>query len=122
MTRQSDSALRALLRIQARREKLEAAIYPAAMEQAGYWFKSIVVPQAQPRRHQPQKPNPRAPRPRSTPTRSSTPPYPGRVVRISNAGGLPPRLDFGPQEPEIVAALLRRAGHVEQAQSQGSRQ
>jgi hypothetical protein len=32
------------------------------------------------------------------------------VTRIRAAGGLPPDLDFGPPEPEIVDALLRRAG------------
>jgi hypothetical protein len=36
--------------------------------------------------------------------------YPDRVTRICAAGGLPPDLDFGPPEPEIVAALLRTAG------------
>ena len=38
MARQSDSALRSLLRIQATREKQEAAMHPAALERAGYWF------------------------------------------------------------------------------------
>lgn len=109
MARQSDAALRALLRIHARREKLEAEMHPAAMEKAGYWFKSVVVPPA--------------------PAAAETPPdeagltpsqagiaaeadlyaniYPDRVARIRAAGGLPARLDFGPPEPEIVAALLR---------------
>jgi hypothetical protein len=44
MARQSDAALRALLRIQATREKQEAAMHPAAMERAGYWFQEISVP------------------------------------------------------------------------------
>jgi hypothetical protein len=35
MARQSDAALRNLLRIQATREKQEAAMHPAAMERAG---------------------------------------------------------------------------------------
>ena len=39
MGRQSDSALRSLLRLQAIREKQEAEMHPAAMERAGYWFK-----------------------------------------------------------------------------------
>jgi hypothetical protein len=44
MARQSDAALRNLLRIQATREKQEAAMHPAAMERAGYWFQEISVP------------------------------------------------------------------------------
>ncbi len=36
--------------------------------------------------------------------------YPDRVARIRAARGLLPDLDFGPPEPEIVAALLRTAG------------
>jgi hypothetical protein len=36
--------------------------------------------------------------------------YPDRVRRICAARGLPADIDFGPPEPEIVAALLRKAG------------
>ena len=36
---------------------------------------------------------------------------PDRAERIRAAGGLPARLDFGAPEPEIVARLLRGAGH-----------
>ena len=39
MMRQSDSALRSLLRLQTIREKQEAAMHPSTMERAGYWFK-----------------------------------------------------------------------------------
>jgi hypothetical protein len=48
--------------------------------------------------------------------------YPDRVARIREAGGLPPRLDFGPPEPEIVAALLRGVVPCSQPQSRESRQ
>src|SRR5215469_14693429 len=41
MMRQSDAALRSLLRLQAIREKHEAAMHPSAMERAGYWFREI---------------------------------------------------------------------------------
>jgi hypothetical protein len=44
MARQSDAALRSLLRFQAIREKQEAAMQPAALERAGYWFSDISVP------------------------------------------------------------------------------
>ena len=81
MARQSDAALRALLRIQATREKQEAAMHPAAMGRAGYWFKEVARPGPRPRPdHDPgptparrnQSPNP--PRPTSTPRPGSTPP------------------------------------------------
>jgi hypothetical protein len=38
MMRQMRSGLRELQRMQAEREKAEAAMHPAAMERAGYWF------------------------------------------------------------------------------------
>jgi hypothetical protein len=106
----SDSALRALLRIQARREKLETEMHPATMENAGYWFKSIQVPPAP-------APAPAEAPDDAEPVRTQAQidadaklyavMYPDRVARIRAASGLPPRLDFGPPEPEIVAALLR---------------
>ena len=37
--------------------------------------------------------------------------YPDRAERIRAAGGLPVLLDFGAPGPEIVAGLLRGAGH-----------
>jgi hypothetical protein len=112
MMRQSDAALRSLLRLQERREKLEAAMHPAAMEKAGYWFKSISVQAA------PAQPPPEPPPDNAEPVRTQARidadaelyaiMYPDRAARIRAAGGLPPRLDFGPPEPEIVAALLRK--------------
>jgi hypothetical protein len=39
MMRQADSGTRTLLRLQAEREKAEAAMRPMAMERAGYWFR-----------------------------------------------------------------------------------
>jgi hypothetical protein len=40
------SGLRALQRTQATREKAEAAMHPAAMERAGWWFRDASVPAA----------------------------------------------------------------------------
>ena len=96
--RQSDAALRSLLRIQATREKQMVDKHPAAMERAGYWFKEIVLPDPAP--------------PPSAAARSDAEPerteadidaeaelyvvmYPDRAERIRAAGGLPARLDFG---------------------------
>ena len=112
MARQSDAALRALMRLQARREKLEAAMHPAAMEQAGYWFKSIAAPPA-PSHAPAEAPPPEDAEPVRTQAVIDADAelyaimYPDRAARIRAAGGLPARLDFGPPEPEIVAALLR---------------
>ena len=41
MMRQADSDIRTLLRLQAERAKAEKELRPAAMERAGYWFKSV---------------------------------------------------------------------------------
>ena len=104
MARQSDAALRALLRIQATREKQLETMQPAAMERAGYWFRDVSVPAA---------PHPPAlePEPAQDDVAAEAERYaviyPERAARIRAAGGLPDRLDFGPPEPEIVAALLR---------------
>ena len=129
MARQSDAALRALLRIQATREKQEAAMHPAAMGRAGYWFKEVSAPGPD---HDPGPARTRSgAHPRS---RNRTRPdidaearlyaalYPDRVARIREAGGLPPRLDFGPPEPAIVAALLRGVVPPSEPQSRESTQ
>jgi hypothetical protein len=126
MARQSDAALRALLRIQATREKQEAAMHPAAMARAGYWFKEELVPAPDP------DPGPSSAQPKSEPepaqpdidaeVRLYATLYPDRVARIREAGGLPPHLDFGAPEPAIVAALLRDAVPPAKPQSRQSRQ
>jgi len=110
MARQSDAALRSLLRIQATREKQMADKHPAAMERAGYWFKEIGPPDPAP-------PPPAAARSDAEPERTEADidaeaelyvvMYPDRAERIRAAGGLPARLDFGAPGPEIVARLLK---------------
>ncbi len=103
MARQADAALRALLRIQATREKQEAAMHPAAMERAGYWFKEVQTPPpSAPMQAEP--PNP--PFEEMTEAERYAVLYPERAVRIRTAGGLPASLDFGPPEPEIVDAIV----------------
>ena len=125
MARTSDSALRALLRLQAKREKQLAEMHPAAMEKAGYWFKSIEIPPAPTQApSEPPPPDDAEPPPRTeaqidADARLYAIMYPDRAARIREAGGLPPRLDFGPPEPEIVAALLRGAGNGQRAPSHG---
>jgi hypothetical protein len=113
MARQSDSALRTLRRMQAERDKAFNEGHPATLGRAGYWFKEISVPEPQP---QPTPPPATGPDPERTQAdldadvKLYAAMYPDRVSRICAAGGLPPDLDFGPPEPEIVAALLRGAG------------
>jgi hypothetical protein len=114
MARQSDSALRALRRIQAERDKAFNAGHPATLGRAGYWFKeaSVPGPDGDPGSAPPPTPDAEA-EPERTPAvveadaRLYAVMYPDRVIRIRAAGGLPPDLDFGPPEPEIVDALLR---------------
>jgi hypothetical protein len=48
MLRTAQGAVRALERRQATREKAQNAMHPAAMERAGYWFKSVSMPEATP--------------------------------------------------------------------------
>ena len=104
MSRQADAMLRTLRRIQAERDKALAAMHPAAMERAGYWFHEITVPAAAP------QPADAAPKPAPAELDEVAlyeAMYPDRAARIRAAGGLPPDLDWGPPEPHIVAGLLR---------------
>jgi hypothetical protein len=124
MSRQSDAALRSLLRIQAIREKQETAMHPAAMERAGYWFKEIPVPAPSPSHEPATAPQPAADA-ECDPIQADTDAeaelyaaiYPDRAARIRAAGGLPAKLDFGPPEPEIVASLLRSAHRPDAARA-----
>jgi hypothetical protein len=99
--------------MQAERDKAFNEGHPATLGRAGYWFKEISVPEPQP---QPAAPPATGPDPERTQAdldadvRLYAAMYPDRVRRICAAGGLPPDLDFGPPEPEIVAALLRGTG------------
>ena len=111
MARASDAALRSLLRIQAAREKQLAAMHPAAMDRAGYWFKEASVPGPD-RDPDPAPPPPHA-EAQAEPVRDIEAEadmyaimYPDRTARIRAAGGLPPKLDFGPPDPELVEAVV----------------
>jgi hypothetical protein len=91
------------------------------IQNTGYWFREVGVPKdAAP----PPEPDPAADGElHLTPVQIEVDAklyeivYPGRVRRIVAAGGLPSDLDFGPPEAKMVAALLRRAGHTQRAQS-----
>ena len=94
----------------------------------GHWFKEISVP---PPDHDPRPEPPLQPAADAGPERTSADVqadaklyaamYPDRVTRIRAARGLPPDLDFGPPEPEIVDALLRGAGGAQSVPPRATR-
>jgi hypothetical protein len=113
MARQSDSTLRLYKRMQAERDKGLAAMHPAHMERAGYWFREVSAsdhpappPETDPAADGEFRPTPAQ---LEADAKLYEAMYPDRVARICAAGGLPPDLDFGPPDPTMVAALLRRA-------------
>jgi hypothetical protein len=105
MMRQMRGGLRELQRIQAEREKAEAAIHPAAMQSAGDWFcdASVPLPDQTEALDQTEAPD----WPGLTEAEQYAALYPDRAALIRAAGGLPARLNFGPPEPDIVAAIVR---------------
>jgi hypothetical protein len=127
MLRYMQSGLRMLKRDQAVREKLEAAMHPATMGRAGWWFRDASVPEAEPADGE-------APPPDAVPPAAATPPeqaiadaelyaaiYPGRAASIRAYGGLPPNIDYGPPEPELVEALVSGTSRILLALDQPSR-
>ena len=112
MARQSDAALRSLLRMQATGEKQLAALHPAAMEHAGYWFREITVPEPAP---DPVPPADADPFSLLTEAEQYAVTYPDRAARIRAAGGLPPTPDYGPPEPELVHDIVHGSSPILQA-------
>jgi hypothetical protein len=118
MMRQADGSIRTLLRMQAERQKAETAMRPAAMERAGYWFRSVSIadPAESAGLTQGPDPQPSEPPPPAEPAKLEygvmTPAerfvtlYPERAATIVAAGGLPARLTFPPPDPEVITELL----------------
>ena len=115
MDRDSQSGLRNLLRLQAVRYKAEDAARPAAMERAGYWFKDSLEMAGRPLPLLAPEPDDDAPPPGEPPRRvlSQMDPaeqyavlYPQRAALIRAYGGLPPNINFGAPEPDLVAAIV----------------
>jgi hypothetical protein len=104
MMRHMQCGLRALERRQAAREKALAALQPAAMERAGYWFHEITVPEAEPA--EPAAPPATPAFEDLTEAEQYAINYPGRAASIRAEGGLPARCNFGPPEPALVAAIV----------------
>jgi hypothetical protein len=108
MMRQADSGIRVLLRLQAERVKAETAMRPAAMERAGYWFRSVSVPATEPIVAEPtvsepvvpKRPPPEPPEPEPPAAQASTP-QPARPDPL-----LRPRLEYGAMTPAERYATL----------------
>jgi hypothetical protein len=118
MMRQADSAIRTLLRMQAERQKAEDAARPAAMQRAGYWFRSVSPPEpaglAEPA-PEPSAPAAAAPHTASppkleygamTPAERYVTLYPDRAAAVLDAAGLPGTLAFPPPDPAVITELL----------------
>ena len=119
--RDSQSGVRNLLRVQAVRYKAEDAARPAAMERAGYWSKDslemagrplpLLAPQ--PADDAPPPPASHPPRVRADgPGQTSAALYPQRAALIRAFGGLPPNINFGAPEPDLVAAIVASTGPI----------
>ena len=115
MDRDFQSGLRNLLRVQAIRYKAEDAARPAAMERAGYWYKDSLEMAGRPLPSLEPEPADDAPPPGEPPRRvlSQMDPaeqfaalYPQRAALIRAYGGLPPNINFGAPEPDLVAAIV----------------
>jgi hypothetical protein len=119
MMRQADASIRTLLRMQAERQKAEDACRPAAMERAGYWFRSVTpVPQPAPEPAEPPLPSREGDRGRGpaelpkleygamTPAERFVTLYPERAATILAAGRLPVSLAFPPPDQAVITELL----------------
>jgi hypothetical protein len=103
MMRNMQSGLRMLRQGQALRDKLEAEMHPPTMQRAGWWFRDASVPAVE------KAPEPAAVEPTFADLSEAEQYavlYPDRAARIRAHGGLPPWVDFGPPEPELVEALV----------------
>jgi hypothetical protein len=134
MLRQMRHLLRDYQRMQEARDKAIAAMHPAAMERAGYWWREVTLPEPA----APPAPGPDAdpgPPPAAGPAAPpdaglaaagpAVPPFetlteaeqyalihPRRAALIRASGGLPARPDFGPPEPDTVAELVHGTSPV----------
>jgi hypothetical protein len=109
MTRLMQSGMRSFRRDRAEREKAEAAMHPAAMERAGWWFRDASVA---------------APAAASPAAEAEAEPqvdiaaeaefyagiYPRRAGLIRSLGRMPDNPDFDPLSPEMVAAIIAGDG------------
>jgi hypothetical protein len=105
MMREMRSHLRELRRMQAERDKALAAMHPAAMERAGYWFKDVSQPEPAAEASPSAEPAEPEPAPLCE-AESYASVNPEGAARIRAAGGVPADIDFAPPKPHIVATLV----------------
>jgi hypothetical protein len=107
LLREMRGLLRDYRRNQAERDKALEAMHPAAMQRAGWWFREASVPAPEPADASATADEPQ---PVDFSALSEAEQYallhPERARRIRAEGGLPARLDFGPPDPDLVAALV----------------
>ena len=128
MLRQMRGLLRDYEARQARRDKALAAMHPAAMERAGYWFRDVSVPLPEPAQAAPPDPA-AAPNPgrneddfsKLTEAEQYALLYPARAASIRAHGGLPPNAGYGPPEPAIIEDLVHGCSPILLALDQGAR-
>ncbi len=112
MSRQSQNAIRTLRQMQVERRKLEDALYPAAMERSGHWFKdaSQMVagpsPVAIPPPTEPTGDLPRRALARMDAAEQFAVRHPSQAAAIRAHGGIPPDCDFTPPAPKLVASIV----------------
>jgi hypothetical protein len=112
MSRQSQNAIRTLRLMQAERRKLENALYPAAMERSGHWFKdaSQMVagpsPVAIPPPTEPTGDLPRCALDRMDAAEQFAARHPSQAAAIRAHRGIPPDCDFDPPDPKLIAFIV----------------
>jgi hypothetical protein len=106
MMRTVHGGLRALLRMQAERQRLESALHPAAMVRAGYLHSGTLPPEPEPPPQPAVAPEPPAPaKPKyedMTPAEQYAVIYPDRARAIRQNRGMPPGATFPPPGRRIV--------------------
>jgi hypothetical protein len=119
MMRQADGSIRTLLRMQAERQKAETAMRPAAMERAGYWFRSTSPEPDPPLDQEPATQHPLPLREEPAPDVIRGGGGRGPAESPGPTRGEPPKLEYGamtPAErlvtlyPDRAAAILAAGG------------
>jgi hypothetical protein len=103
MMRHMQSGLRMLRRDQAAREKAEAAMQPAAMARAGYWFRDVTAPEPARREAEP-------PADSAADAELHAAVHSLRAARIRAQGALAEKPEFRPPSPEMADAIGKGAG------------
>jgi len=104
MMRTAQGAVRGLERRQAAREKAQDAMRPATMERAGYWFRSVSVPEEPPQSPPAEAAEPVADLAHEADQYAII--YPRRAAQVRALGRLPNPCSYGPPSDELVHAIV----------------